>query len=692
MNNDDVQLWDQVAATLNLNRGSAETLMVEEEATRHIRIQRAFERGAKTSFSGDDRQIFDKMWLGQELSSLNENLHNDLAAELSELLAEEEDKSIHLKYAHYHLMRTTRLIAFYYTFGSKSKIDTIRLEERTEKLLLKVLWERTKYKNDIAVTKNSTWWMTGSENHDLNTKVCNLITSRIFMDEKEYKDKVYPNLGYGDGIGYGEAGDSSRPEALHHHAGRADLADGKSYTAKQHYQAWHRYFMDYFAQRARKGFFVENGACGYMKWTICFILTLHNFCGDADLKNRVGNFLDLIWADWAVQELGGVRGGPKTRHHYIVGGYDSMTELARFYAGGDGKTTMIYVQQLISDYQWPKLIWELVFDQEDQKPYEYISRGIGEENTRFPRPKGVERTMMCDTPSRLVKYSYVTPDYILGTQMDHPNAVYNHLATTGRWQGLITGNPDVRLCTVSLDPVPEEKKSDLSHSMELVYHSVQHKDVLITQQKRQWSQINPDWFPAYKERFYERPFGLYIGSQWDRVIERDGWIFIVSHNTYVAIRVLQLEVDPDPLAWAKGTDKYLNQIVLRLDSYSWNEENTVVQLNNKFSPIIIEAGREADYGSFEHFMDRILGNDLKLYKTVVTGEAGFILAYKGCGCEAKEIVFNGANKDDAITVGGVYIDYEYPKVFDCPWIRSDYDSGMVYLKSSKSELLLDFSE
>ena len=98
-----------------------------------------------------------------------------------------------------------------------------------------------------------------------------------------------------------------------------------------------------------------------------------------------------------------------------------MTEWARFYAGGTGKTSFLYSQQLVGDYAWPLSVWELVFNPPQNETYEYISRGIGEENEIFPRPKGVERTMMGDCESRFVKYSWVTPDYILGTQMEHPS-------------------------------------------------------------------------------------------------------------------------------------------------------------------------------------------------------------------------------------------------------------------------------
>jgi hypothetical protein len=300
--------------------------------------------------------------------------------------------------------------------------------------------------------------------------------------------------------------------------------------------------------------------------------------------------------------------------------------------------------------------------------------------------------MLGDVPSRLVKYSWVTPDYILGTQMDHPHAVYNHLAIAGRWQGLVTGSPGVRIATVSLDPAPGANRDGKAYSLEHVYHSVQHRNVLITQQKKRWTQINPDWFPAYDSRYYERPFGIYIGGEWDSVMERDGWIFTEKDGVFAAIRILLAEVDPDPLAWAKGSDRYRHQVVLSNDSYEWNHDRTILRFRNKFSPAIIEAGSKRDYGSFDRFMEKIANNPVQVFTTIVTRETGFILAYKGCGEGAEEIVFNAANPDDPATVAGRPIDYTYGKVFDCPYMESEYDSAAVYLRAGAYETELDFND
>ena len=426
-----------------------------------------------------------------------------------------------------------------------------------------------------------------------------------------------------------------------------------------------------------------------MKYTISYILMLYNFCGDEGLKKKIGMFLDLMWADWAQLQIAGLRGGPKTRHHKTAGGYDSMSDLAIFYLGGEGKTSFNYPQQLLSDYAWPRIVWELALDRKGLGSFAYLSRGIGEEEPASPRPLGTERTVMGDTPSRFVKYTWVTPDYMLGTQMDHPYALYNHLSTAGRWQGLVTKDPNTRLATIALDTPEGEREGENGYDMELVYHSVQHKQVLITQQRRRWAQSNPDWYPANDNR-YDREFGLFLSNGWDRIDETDGWIFAEKKNVYVAIRIILLEAEADAKAWAKGTDSYRGNVVLRNDSYRFNNDRTILQLTNRYSPILIEAGRKADHPTLESFKRMILQGELTLYRTVVTRETGIVVVYKSAAPEMAEMVFNAANTSDVPTIGGEYVNYEHPKVFDSPYIQSNYDSGQIEICKGDYKLNLDF--
>lgn len=681
--------WDDI---LKLAANDIPARVRASRETRADRARDAFLRGIADADARRDQRLFDAMWLGDRLDEVNAELLVDLDDDSTGIDAYESDPTQTPLYGLWDLSRNVRLLSFYGCFGSRSEVMPGRLSDEVERRLLDVLWRRTVDKNDIAIARNSTWWLAGSENHDLNTKVTNLVSSRFFAEEPEYAERRYPDTGHGDAYGYQEPGygvSRSRHAVESPTGGHANWSDGKQYTPREHYEAWVSFFTDYFAERARKGFLLENGSPTYMKVTVSYILLAHTFCGDADLKRQIGMFLDLFWADWAVQQVGGLLGGPKTRHHHTVGGYDAMSNWARFHLGGPGCTEYNYAQQLIGDYEFPRIIWELVTDHSSRGSFAYVSRGVGEEETTLPRPAGTERTMLGDTESRIVRYSWVTPDYVLGTQMDYPVAVHNHLSAHGRWQGLVTAAPDARVVMVSLEPFPGKTAKSGEYSMELMYHSVQHRQVLVTQQARRWAQINPDWFPTY-EHIYDVPVGIWVGTGWQTVEERDRWVFFERDDTFVAIRPIRCRQDADPLAFARGTDKYRGRMVEHDEAYRWNDSRTIIVPQARFSPIIIEAGRRSDHGDLAKFEERVLANRFELHRTVAANETRFFLVYEGI--EADEIVFNAANPADIPTVAGVPVDYAYPRTFDCPFINGRYGEGVVTIAKGDGEVRLDFNK
>jgi hypothetical protein len=580
-----------------------------------------------------------------------------------------------------------------------SEIFPGRLTPDVEKKLLEVLWERTYEKNDIHWSRQSTWWMDGSENHDINAKAVNLVSARIFMNEPEYKDRIYPDYGFGGGYKYGGAGyygPAVDPDSRHG-GGRASLSDGKEYNAADHYYAWLEFLKEYFTQRARRGFFVERAADGYMHHTLNFVDLVYTCSGDDELKEIVGNFFDLVWADWAQESISGLRGGMKGRHNY-EGGYASITNFMRYYLGGPGDSTIWYYWSLINGYHLPPVIMKIALDRQGLGCFEYKSRGVGEEQNLWPRPLGMERSLLCDTESRFLKYSYVTPDYVLGCQMEHPAAVHSHLSTTKRWHGMIFAqSPKSRIVTVGLNEVGKEEpgyvKSSKGYDMHLLYRTVQHKSVMITQQARRLFQVNPEWFPAGP--VYERGMGVYVGDDWDKLIEQDGWVFLQKGNSYAAVKPILWDAEYEKnKKTGAGTQAFFNSpqddatVKIKDGAYSWVCEHKVIKLEDKFSPVIIEAGRKADYPGIEDFIEDVLNNPIALYKTVVPGYN--ILVYTGCGDKAQEIVFNAATMEMP-TVGGEYIDYSYPMTFDSPYMKSRYKSGIITIENADDKLIRDFN-
>ncbi len=657
--------------------------MNEERDTRDRRVAQALEYSmTKDKFGGPWTSYFAALYLNKNVEETN-----------AKLLAGLEE---HRHENPWSLFMTPYLCRLYYTFSSKSEKFPGRITPEVEKLLLSVLWDRTSGKNDIHWAKQSTWWMDGSENHDINAKASNLVSARIFMNEPDYKDRIYPDYGYGGGLHYGSPGYRGKALKDRKEGGRATLSDGKEYNAEDHYFAWRDFLNEYFTERAKRGFFLERSSGGYMAHTLNFVDLVYTCGGDAELKKTLSQFTDLVWADWAHEAISGSRGGIKVRNHNKVGN-GSMSSYMHFYLGGPANGLVWHYWSLVNDYHLPKFVFETALDRQGLGNYEYISRGIGEEENVWPRPLGTERTMLCDTESRFVKYSYVTPDYILSTQMEHPAAMHSHLSATGRWQGMVFAqSPECRIVTIGMNTSTDNMERNSKFDMEMMYRSAQSKSVMITQQSRRWFQINPDWYLAYKDR-YEKPMGVYMGENWDRMEEKSGWIFVESGNAYAAVRPILWDeaYEKEQIAKREGNQKYFNShkdlptVKIKEGAYTWARNHTVIRLEDKFSPVIIEGGQKEDYADLEAFMADILDNDLKLYKMVVPGYN--TLVYTGCGGDAKEIVFN-AGTMEIPTIGGEYIDYSYPMTFDSPYMKSEYKSGKIELQYGEEKLNMDFNK
>lgn len=667
--------------TIGVTDKSLDQRMREERNTRDRRITQALQASAKNDqFGGPWTSYFASLYLNQNVMEVNEKMLAGLDAH------RHEDP--------WSLFMTPYLCRVYYFFSSKYGKFPGRITPAVEKKLLSVLWDRTYEKNDIHWAKQSTWWLDGSENHDLNSKACNLVSSRIFMNEPEYKDRIYPDYGYGGGLHYGAPSYHGKDLKDRKHGGRASLSDGKEYKAADHYYAWRDFMQEYFIERSKRGFFVERSAAGYMAHTLNFVDLVYTYGGDESLTQVVEQFFDLVWADWAQEQISGSRGGMKARHHNKVGN-GRMAHFMSYYLGGPGNGLCWWYWSLVNEYQLPKIVFQTALDRTRLGNYEYISRGIGEEENKWPRPLGTERSLLCDTESRFVKYSYVTPDYILSTQMEHPAAMHSHLSTGGRWQGMVFAqDPECRIVTVGMSYDNDGGARNKKYDMEMMYRSAQSKSVLVTQQARRWYQINPDWFPA--KGYYWRPMGVYFGNSWDRLEERNGWIFVQSGNAYAAVRpvVWDEEWEKEQKDKNSGTQTRFNShkqtptVRLALDTYIWKRERTVIELKDKFAPLIIEGGQKEDYATLDEFMADILDNPLELYKTVVPGF--HTLVYTGCGEDAKEIVFNTGNVEMP-TIGGEYINYNYPMAFESPYINSKYKSGLIKMNYGQMERILDFS-
>jgi len=652
-------------------------LMGKAASTQATRVQYAFTHVTGEGLREAFCPYFAQLWLGQDLDEVNADLLAIITTDdpvVQQRFRLNDNWCLAINQQFYHM---------YYAFGSKGSMAPGRLYPETEKALLEVLWNRMKYKDDIHLAQKSTWWMIGSENHDLVAKVSSLISSQIFMNEPDYRDRVYPDLGTGGGNKYWFHRMYAR-DAVDGPEGRANYKDGKAYTAADHYREWVDYFDEYFAERVRKGFFLEVASTGYMAVSVSYLTDIFDLCADAALAEKAEMFLDVVWADWAQDQLNGVRGGAKTRVSDGTRWKDAMYQFARFYFGGEGSAQTHDFAQLLSDYELKPITWDIALDRQGLGEFAFISRKPGEEEGVWPRPLGAERTLLCDTESRLLRYSWVTPDYILGCQMDHPGAVHSHLSNLARWQGITfrgEDGPRVYPTDVVQDEVGNLKnRSSMGYS-----RTVQDKNVMMVQQARGFFQMNPDWFPA--KNMGNLDYGIYFGGGFDRIVEKEGWIFVEQGDAFLATRVVMGEYAE---GWTILVDDASPGLTSDLidDSYEWSPDGETIYLKDKYAGMIFEASRRIHHPTLEAFMVDVLDNPLFLDKTVVPGF--HVLRYRGCGEDAKEITFNLANSEIPF-VGSERVDYAPDMVLDSPFLKSGYNSGIVEIIKGGGRQVLYFN-
>ena len=664
--------------------------MKDEIATRPARIEVAMRAEAgragasapgRALSKADLTRCFGNLWLGIDIEETNRQL---LAIYTSKDLREVAEYG--LEYT-WDLLATPMLCRLYFNFSRSSTRLPGRLTPDVEQAILETLWERTQYKNDIHAARQSTWAMTGSENHDLNAKIANVLSSQIFQREPEFSNRTYPNLGSGLGYGYWFH-KTAATGRFHGPEGTAPRKDSGPLRPRDHFAAWTAFMKTYLRERAGRGFFLEKASPGYMRHSLSFLQDLHDFADDPELRTLTGMFLDLVWAEWAQEQIAGSRGGAKTRDHgpLMDNQQDAMHQMATYLFGGPSRTSPPLTSFWLTDYRPPAVVWNLALNRESFGSYAYRSRTPGEEPVVAPRPSGMERTLWCETDSRLLRYSWVTPSYILGTQMDHPLAVHSHLSHAGRAHGLIFATSS-RAMVFPRDVVALPN-GEWRMGADAFFRSLQHGPVLITQQSRGFTSVSPEWFPMTSND--SKPYGVYFSPGLSRVEEENGWVFVEEGNAYVAVRIVSgvyqvsIDADSDNKEWLHYEATESLEEPLDPMPYCWNSDRTILRLKDRHSPIILEAAQRVEFPTLADFKRHIHGNALKLLKTTVPG--WYRVSYTSRG---HRYDFNASN-NEVPTVDGSPIDYAPARTFDSPWIQADYRTGVVEINDGRTRLTLDF--
>ncbi len=217
-----------------------------------------------------------------------------------------------------------------------------------------------------------------------------------------------------------------------------------------------------------------------------------------------------------------------------------------------------------------------------------------------------------------------------------PHLEWLMISSQNRWQGVIfDGDP---LCRI----YPQAQTEYRSYNQ---HWGVQSKGCLITQELTQgtWSK-------------YTDTMRVYFSAQGlSSRVEKNGWVFMVSNGAYAAVKCVT-------------------------GGYKWLTDTRWMVCKDRYSPVVIEVDKKSNYASYTAFQDKVIALPLTYDGKVL----------KHTSIYGDELTFY-ADRTSLPKVNNQLIDLRPTRVFDSPFVKSDFNSGIIEITKNQRKLVLDFT-
>lgn len=425
--------------------------------------------------------------------------------------------------------------------------------------------------------------------------------------------------------------------------------DGSSPT--EQYEARRTYFLKWFDERAKRGQFVEAGSPSYQHDSLNALFNLRDFSEDPILRRKADMYLDLTFANIAEETLLTTRGGPKSRvkvgHEYDLGFCDRNYDLL-FNSPGRTFEPLAVEALPSSNYYPPKVVVDLAKDTKMRGNYAFLKRWPGPiaegGGKGADDPDGVLWRSLNPEKS-VLRVGYATPSYIIGSPGLDP-AVSNDASMGNRWQGVIFDRD--ALARIGFETLPATKKDWHGFNP---FFSLQDRNILVTQK---WAPVPPN--PASAKPSYLR---VYFSPTLDSVQEEEGWIFVKDGGAFAAVKVVA--------GGYKWTPAWKHAATIDVKPF--------VTLDTERAPVILIANQAIDYdGNFDAFKAAMKSQSIHY--------ADGILHFAA-------MTFHGPSRIGEID--GKAVNIAPSRGYDSPFIRSDWNSGRIFIRKGDATEILDFS-
>ena len=515
---------------------------------------------------------------------------------------------------HWHAEIVMRLIEEYGPSGSKVKG---LLSKQTRDIVLKPIWlyvKKVSNKEKYETNKSKTWHIYESENHHAMSITTCWHFSKLASSLTQFKSAKYD--------------------------------DGA--TAQVHFEGWNKCFIRYCLERARKGCFVEMMSDDYNTTLIKGIYNFYDF-GNANVRKAAQNLLDLYLTYWAQEQINGVQGGGKSRIYFFKGMRQnrntSAAALAWIYFK-IGKISHLHghdVGAALSQYRPPEVIVEIARNHVGRGKYEVHQRPLG-----LATEQGMHPYKMNTEKGGIIRYSYCTPSFILGTTMVEAKSEksWAKISSQNRWQGVIFNDAnDARII-----PIVRPKDNRVAFNGQW---SVQSKGTLITQKLKT------------SKGAAEMIVWLSKAGLTEPKID-NSFVFVEAKEAYAAIRVVK------------------NSLKLTEEIWQYNNRkspagNTVI-LKDQFSPLILEVMQKSEIESFDEFQKKVKACRISVDKNFIE--------YQSIYNDSLKFFFDYSQLP---SINGKPIQIYKGKALDSPFLKADWNTGIVTIQKGKLKKILDFN-
>ncbi len=433
-----------------------------------------------------------------------------------------------------------------------------------------------------------------------------------------------------------------------------EYADGSK--AAQRYDVWRKNLMEYFRFRAKTGVNAEFGSCVYAGVHLHPIFNIYDYCEDEKLSAQAGKFLTLFFADVAQEVIAGVRGGAKVRMYKAANSYnyipDKLLGYNHILTGQPAVMPVLAATDCFgatnTKYRLPDAVRELMTNTAAKGSYAYKSNRLAqgghilgpEYDTGMRAP-----IYTAELQSGLMRYTYATPSYLLGTFTVDETKTYMLINSQNQWMALTTAALPSSRIVVNLTPTSDERTG--------------YRELLAAQHQS---------CAMFRKQLAANDTGLMrlFVSDDLKMTPQDNILFFENDLVYVAVVCGHQKAKTDYTI--EKTDLGPGRFI------TYNEPNVF---------IVLEVAAKADYAAFDAFKAEIAGNELKFENNDDE------ITYKSLKNECEIKMFTDIKTP---LINGKPVDLRPKKVYNSPYLQSDYDSGIVQITGINGEkLVLDFN-